>query len=165
MTLDTTAILHLFVDDVSAFKTWYKEHFGVDLIGLDNKDALAASFKKLVGRETTSAEDAQHAMRCWEYVGMPANMDSGNTRIVRKRMKRNLASACSEGSAVTKTRKTKKQAIAAKAFRNPDDYEAMDLRFQRMVMTDGYNLSVLMTTADDVRGKVLGARRLANVGS
>jgi hypothetical protein len=57
----------------------------------------------------------------------------------------------------------KKQAKISRATRakdNPDDYEVKELRFQRMVMTDGYSLSALLTTAGDARGQVLGSRAL-----
>jgi hypothetical protein len=150
MTIDTTALLHIFVDDICRFKAWYYKRFNVQLLHLLHKQDLAASFSKLVGRKTSDEEDAEHAERCWMFV-MMASMGSrlkNQTRTVLKRLPRDDGATGLSTSATNA--KAKKNAVkievASKAARNPDDYEEKALRFQRMVMTDGYNLSILMTT-------------------
>ena len=170
-TLDTTAMLHIFVDNVPLFKNWYAGHFGTDLVNLHDKKDIAASFSTLVGRSTTAEEDALHAERCWCYV----TTADARTRIgSQHRMvkKRNLVAAAGPSSAIppagagaSKGKKSKEEkkaaklAIAAKAIRDPNDYEDKVLRFQRMVVTDAYSISVLLTTATDKRGRVFGARK------
>ena len=147
MHLDTVSMLHIFVDDVNDFKTWYKKSFDVDLVNLKKKEMLAASYKRLVDREdVTDGDESLHADRCWEYVGRLPAAAMNQQREVKKRCKK------------TYKRKTKLD-IAASAKRNPDDYEKKDLRFQRMLLTDGYNLSILLTTAPNMRGKVFGSRK------
>ena len=167
-TLDTTAMLHIFVDSVKLFKNWYAGHFGMDLVNLHDKKDIAASFSTLVGRSTTSEEDALHAERCWCYV----TTADARTRIgSQHRMvkKRNLecrgeagpstGAGSSKGKKSKEEKKAAKLSIAAKAIRDPNDYEDKALRFQRMVVTDAYSISVLLTTATDKRGRVFGARK------
>ena len=169
ITIDTTAMLHLFVDNVPFFKQWYTRRFGTCLVNLHDKKDLAASFSTLVGRSTTDEEDALHAERCWHYV----NTEEARTRIASQSrvVKKRALAGQSVGAKPSQSpsdvagpsggkkaaKLAAKMAIAAKAFRNPDDYEEKKLRFQRMVMTDGYSISVLLTTASDVRGG--GAKR------
>jgi len=151
MCLDTVAMLHLFVDDIGHFKAWYRERFGVDLVMLESKEMLAAAYKRLVGREdVTAEEESLHADRCWEYVGKLPSAALDQQREVRKR---------GLDGDKKKTKKKTKVDVAAAAKRNPDDYEKKTLRFQRMMVTDGYNLSILLTTAPNLRGKVFGSRK------
>ena len=116
----------------------------------------------LLGREATVEESAAHAQRCWDYVcSLPERIEL-QTRKVRKRNKQCRCSdeaSTSSGAPKQQNRRQKKQEVASKTLRNESDYEVKPLRFHRMVMTDGYNLSVLLTTADDARGKVLGSRK------
>ena len=53
MTIDTPALLQLFVDDVHDFKHWYQVNFGVDLVNLRTKADLTATLGKQLGRRTT----------------------------------------------------------------------------------------------------------------
>ena len=169
MCIDTTSLLHLFVDDVSHFKMWYKKRFDVDLVNLKDKSSLASSYGTLVNRsDVTREEESLHADRCWEYVGRLPPEALTQQRVVRKR---GLTKPVEPGSHPTdngvekKKKKTKKEIVAAKvaiassAKRNPDDYETKNLRFHRMVLTDGYNLSMLLTTAQNFRGRVVGSRK------
>ena len=64
-----------------------------------------------------------------------------------------------KGKKSKEEKKAAKLSIAAKAIRDPNDYEDKALRFQRMVVTDAYSISVLLTTATDKRGRVFGARK------
>ena len=150
------------------------------LVHLLGKQDLAASFSKLVGRETTKAEDSEHAMRCWKFIMLSSFLPrlENQSRTVLKRRCKDKSKGSGEPSTEPKPKKVGKGSappsqpeggkakdavkidIASKAKRNPDDYEKKTLRFQRMVMTDGYNLSLVMTTADDIRGKIFGSRKV-----
>lgn len=157
LTLDTTAILHLFVDNIDHFKQWYSRKFNEQLPGLESKQDLAAAFSKLARRPVSKLEEAEHASRCWQYAGL--NMPQGfveQKRMIKK--KTSGAPAAASSSSAKQTKRAVKQSIAAQTFRDPDDYESTPLRFQRMVMTDGYCASVLLTTAADVKGRVLAPR-------
>ena len=151
--MDTVSMLHLFVNDVDVFKSWYKNKFSVDLVNLKTKETLASSYGRLIGRtNVTPDEESLHADRCWEYVGTMPSAALDQQRQVRKR-------DTEEEKKKKASKKKNKVDIAASARKNPDDYEEKDLRFQRMVLTDAYNLSILLTTAQNVRGKVFGARK------
>ena len=170
MCIDTTSLLHLFVDDVQHFKAWYSKRFDIDLVNLNSKASLASSFGTLVNRsDVTSEEESAHADRCWEYVGKLPPEALTQQREVRKRgLPKTVAPGGDQqpdSGDTKKKKKTKKEivaakvAIAASARRNPDDYETKALRFHRMMLTDGYSLSMLLTTAANVRGKVYGSRK------
>ena len=171
-TLDTTAMLHIFVDDVKLFKNWYAGHFETDLVNLHDKKDIAASFSTLVGRSTTSEEDALHAERCWCYVTTAdarTRIGSQHRMVKKRNLERRDVGAgqssasppagASKGKKSKEEKKAAKLVIAAKAIRDPNDYEDKVLRFQRMVVTDAYSISVLLTTATDKRGRVFGARK------
>ena len=159
--LDTVAMLHLFVDDAEEFKRWYADRFDVVLTHLATKETIAASYGSLVGRKTTKQEEALHATRCWEYVGEIPHAAQNQTRTLKKRGAKNVGSEAGASSAQSK--KAKKLEIVSKAKRDPNDYEDKELRFQRMVNTDGYNIGILLTTANDQRGKVYGARKIRSL--
>lgn len=171
-TLDTTAMLHIFVDDVQLFKNWYAGHFETDLVNLHDKKDIAASFSTLVGRSTTAEEDALHAERCWCYVTTAdarTRIGSQHRMVKKRNLERRDVGAgqssasppagASKGKKSKEEKKAAKLVIAAKAIRDPNDYEDKVLRFQRMVVTDAYSISVLLTTATDKRGRVFGARK------
>jgi len=162
ITVDTTAMLHIFVDKVPLFKKWYARRFGTFLSNLHDKKDIAASFSTLVGRPTTADEDALHAERCWCYVTNEETRTRicSQSRVVKKRnLEPRDEAGASDGKKDKKDKKVVKLAIAAKAIRNPDDYEEKTLRFHRMVVTDAYSVSVLLTTASNARGRVFGTRK------
>ena len=164
MCIDTTSLLHIFVDNVERFKMWYRQRFGVELVNLKDKTSLASSYGSLVNRsDVTPGEESLHADRCWEYVGELPPEALTQQREVRKRGLPKLSIPGDQSTAKKMSKKAAaaaaKASIAASAQRKPDDYEVKDLRFHRMMLTDGYNLSILLTTAANLRGKVVGSRK------
>lgn len=162
ITIDTTGMLHLFVDDVAEFKAWYAQQYGTEL-GMATKADLASGLAKLLQRPVTKEEEAVHAERCWEYVATIPSRLKLQTRVLKKRAVRRTASAPPPDGAsappaprITKAEAARRKAVAS--IHDPADYSTEHLRFQRIVMTDGYNLSALLTSAPDARGKVLGSR-------
>jgi len=129
MTIDTSALVHMFFEgmkEIDEFKAFYKLVYDVDLVKLDSKAALAASFATLTGRKDVSKEDeSRHAQRLWEYV---CRLDP------------------SENKHATRVLRQERPSKPSSPF-----------RFGRMVRTDGYNVSVVMTTAPDT----LGRKRIA----
>jgi hypothetical protein len=178
MRLDTAAILDIFVDDVAQFKAWYGAAYGQDL-RIDSKAGLTGKLETLLGRPVTAAEAARHADRCWEYVlregRLPARLQN-RERVLKKRRSVSAAAvptpasssgastssgASSSGASSSAGAERKAEAARRKAsasITDPDDYALQGLRFQRIVETDGYNVSALLTSAADARGKVVGSR-------
>jgi Putative transposase DNA-binding domain len=135
MVLDTTQLLHLLIDgkeDIEDMKQYFKGVHNVVLKHLTDKSTLASSFKKQTGDDDVSqVDEAQHAQRVWQYL---CRLDPSNNKHATR--------------------------VLSQKRRGDDDTLPKVFRFGRMVRTDGYNVSVIMTTAPNRLGRHRINRRI-----